>query len=336
MNFSAHECLSFLPCGLVLWINLFTRFFLSLVVLVSGIGKLMDPAAGRQAMVDFGVPARWAEQAAYLLPLVEIALGLGIIIDSTSRLAGLGLAALFAVFSIGIINLLRQDKAPPCNCFGAVHSEPVSGWTLLRSLSLSGLSAAAYGLPVWPLTPGLKEVALAGTAYMSCGTALTGLWKWHLKRDVDKGPRRLGVGELLPTVRLADGRWLSEALSSVGPTLVLLTSEGCLPCEALKQAMSSWRHRIQGELPIIELRRGKKSGEDRDSKAYNLDPTTFGRFLSSTPAGILVGPNGGVLQPPAVGPAEVEALIKLTLESIFPRHPMARSHEVSGQHPGAL
>lgn len=303
-----------LPALLLLWINLIARLFLSLVVLVSGIGKLLEPAGGRQAMVDFGVPARWAGRAAYLLPLVEMALGLGILIDPLSRLAGLGLAVLFAGFSVGILNLLRQDKAPLCNCFGAVHSEPVSGWTLLRSLSLAGLSAAAHGLPMWTLTPGLQEILLAGTTYVSCGAAFTGFWKWRQKRAVAQGPRRLGVGDRLPTIRLEDGRWLSEALSSVGPTLVLLTSEGCPPCQGLKQAMSSWRHRIQGELPMLELR----NGADREPEVLYLEPTTFARFLSSTPAGILVGPKGSVLQPPAVGPVEIEALIQLTLESVFP------------------
>lgn len=301
-----------------LCVGLILRVALSFVVLLAGVGKMMDPAGSRQSMVDFGVPVRWAGGTSALLPLVELALGLGLLIDVTARTASFGLAVLFSVFSLGIWNLLRQNKAPACNCFGAVHSEPVSAWTLLRSLTLAGIGAALYHLPLWPLTPGLLGAALVVTAYTSCGAMLYGLSKWRQKMLLRSGPERLQVGDHLPDVRLEDGRWLVDALSRCGPTLVILTSEGCPPCNALIQKMAPWRHRVVGVLPIIELRKGAPA-EERDPNVYYLNPTSFARLLSSTPAGILVGSDAGVIQPPAVGPAEVEALIKLTLESLFPQ-----------------
>ena len=48
---------------------LFARLLLAAVFLVAGIAKLADLAGSRQALRDFGVPARLANPFGVLLPL---------------------------------------------------------------------------------------------------------------------------------------------------------------------------------------------------------------------------------------------------------------------------
>jgi uncharacterized membrane protein YphA (DoxX/SURF4 family) len=51
---------------------LFTRLVLAAVFAVAGVAKLADRAGSRQAIVDFGLPARLATPLGILLPLYEL------------------------------------------------------------------------------------------------------------------------------------------------------------------------------------------------------------------------------------------------------------------------
>lgn len=74
---------------------------------------------------------------------------------------------------------------------------------------------------------------------------------------------------------------------------------------------------MQADLPILELHRSgaRRDGQQRSPDVHVLDAEGMARFLSSTPAAILVDSDGTVLRPPVVGPEEIEALVRLVLES---------------------
>lgn len=298
--------------------NLILRVFLAFVALVAGVGKLMDPAGSRQAMGDFGVPSWLVEPAARTLPVVEIALGLLVLVDSTSRIASLGLALLFFAFSLGIGNLLRQDKAPPCNCFGAVHSEPVSVFTLARAILLIALSLACFRLTRGALTPALGQQICAAVAYALAGVGVRAGVLWRKKRGLLKPLERLRVGQRLPAVTLADGQWVEQVLAQDRKTLLLITDAGCEPCRALKAMMSHWLANVVGDLAFVELKRAATDvpGEPIEGLiTHRIETEQFSRFLSPTPGAILVDSKATILAPPVVGAAEIEALVRLTLRS---------------------
>ena len=52
---------------------LVARLLLAGVFLVAGVAKLADRAGSRQAIVDFGLPARLATPLGIVLPLAELA-----------------------------------------------------------------------------------------------------------------------------------------------------------------------------------------------------------------------------------------------------------------------
>src|ERR687893_2633068 len=142
---------------------LVARLLLALVFLVAGVGKLADRAGSRQAIVDFGLPARLAAPLGVLLPLTELAVAIALIPISTAWWGALGALALLLLFVVGIgVNLARGRK-PECHCFGQLHSEP-AGWnTLVRN----GILAAVAGFVVWQGYDGAGLSAVAWLAGLS-------------------------------------------------------------------------------------------------------------------------------------------------------------------------
>ena len=115
------------------------------VFAVAGVAKLRDAEGSRQALEDFGVPARFSRVGGVLLPLIEIAVAIALMVPATARWAALAAAALLAAFMVAIANAMRQGRAPDCHCFGQLHSEPAGRSTLVRNavlLAMAGIVAA--------------------------------------------------------------------------------------------------------------------------------------------------------------------------------------------------
>lgn len=83
--------------------------------------------------------------AARLLPLVEFALALALLVAPTTGglLALVALAAFSAILGVRI----RAGTTAPCACFGTASREPVSSVELLRNTLLAALAVAALAAP---------------------------------------------------------------------------------------------------------------------------------------------------------------------------------------------
>jgi uncharacterized membrane protein YphA (DoxX/SURF4 family) len=97
---------------------------LSGVMAVASIGKLMDLPGSRQAVKDFGVPHQYASSFGLALPVAEMVISILLLAGATARIAALAAALLFLLFIAAISRSLRQGRAPNCDCFGQIHSEP--------------------------------------------------------------------------------------------------------------------------------------------------------------------------------------------------------------------
>lgn len=295
-------------------LNLLLRLALSAIMLVSGLGKLRDQEGTRQAVGDFGVPARWVESAAKVLVATELLLAATILLDLSYFVAGYGLLMLFSLFCAGIANLLSQDKAPPCHCFGAVHSAPVSRWTLLRTVGFAVMAWTVCRTPQFSLTPGVKSLVLVAGAFSLSAFAIDKRVRTRIAKGLHNKPRRLGVGQRVPAVRLLDGRWLESVLSRHQRSLLVLTSDACGPCKKLEEPLNRWAEALRDCLPIIRIRSGETSGESAGPGTdVFLRAEDFRRFLSPTPGAILVDHKGTVVSPPVAGEIEIEALIRMAL-----------------------
>ena len=116
------------------------RLLLAAVFVVAGVAKLADRVGSRQALVDFGLPARFASPLAILLPIAEIAVALALVPLATAWFGALGALALLLVFVAGIGYNLARGRTPDCHCFGHLYSAP-AGWpTLARNAVLSAIA----------------------------------------------------------------------------------------------------------------------------------------------------------------------------------------------------
>src|ERR1700743_73717 len=116
------------------------RLVLASWLMVAGWARLADLAGSRQAVVDFGIPERFAGVVGVVLPVAEIAVAVALVPVASARFAAWGAAFLLVGFSVGIANALAHGRSPDCHCFGQVHSAPASWRTLARNLLLLGMA----------------------------------------------------------------------------------------------------------------------------------------------------------------------------------------------------
>src|SRR5258708_11205395 len=125
---------------------LFARLLLTMVFVVAGLAKLGDRAGSRQALVDFGVPARLVTPLAVLLPLAELAVAVALIPTASAWWGALGALALLVLFITAIGYTLARGRTPDCHCFGQLHSAPAGWATLVRNVILAAVAGFVVGL----------------------------------------------------------------------------------------------------------------------------------------------------------------------------------------------
>jgi uncharacterized membrane protein YphA (DoxX/SURF4 family) len=95
--------------------GLIARLVLVVVFVVAGLTKLADRAGLRQALIDFGVPARLATPGGILLPLAELAVAVALIPLVSAWWGALGALVLLALFIVGITFNLARGRKPDCH-----------------------------------------------------------------------------------------------------------------------------------------------------------------------------------------------------------------------------
>ena len=269
------------------------RFALSLVFLVAGVAKLFDPAGGRKALLDFGVPVQATPVLAIALPLAELAIAVALIPTSTALSGAIGALALLLVFVVAIGINLVAGRTPDCHCFGQLYSAPAGWSTFTRNAALAfvaaflvwaGRNGDGPSLLSWlgrlttyedvALAGGVLALALlAGQAALLLqllkqqGRILLQLdaltaWSHHGPAAVQaEAPKQgLPVGSRAAQFSL---KGLREELTTLpglladGKSLVLLfTNPKCGPCQALLPEVSRWHQEHSGVLSFALVSEG--------------------------------------------------------------------------------
>jgi peroxiredoxin len=267
------------------------RLALAAVFAIAAVGKLADRAGSRQALRDFGVPARLGTPLATGLPLAELAVAGALIAPATAWWGGLGALALLLWFLAAIAVNLRRGRTPPCHCFGRLHSAPAGPTTLVRTAALAilaGALVAAGRAQVGPsavgwtdslsrddaveLALGLTLLAglLAGTALFLQVIAQSGRLMLRIEalearlgsaaEGASAGPAALAIGAPAPPFTLddVDGRAVSlDELRAAGKPVVLVFSDPhCGPCRDLLPELVSWQRDHAAEMTLAVVSRG--------------------------------------------------------------------------------
>ena len=290
---------------------LLIRVGLAGVLAVAGIAKLVDLAASRQAMRDFGLPASLAAPFGLLLPLAEVTMALALLPAATAWWGALGALALLSAFIGGISVNLARGQAPNCHCFGQLHSEPISRVTLIRNGVLAVLAGTIVVLGPSNVGPGLfnATASLSLTTYLvvSAGVVVGALLvgqSWvvvnllrqngRLLLRLEALERHLGLAG--PTVETAqnahpaqglpvdspapafqlpalDGtkQSLANLLAPGRPLLLLFSSATCGPCIDLMDEVAEWQQKYASQLTIAVVNRG--TDEAVRAKLGSLNPS---------------------------------------------------------------
>lgn len=271
------------------------RLLLGAVFGLAGVAKFADRPGTRQAIVDFGLPAKLGAPLGTLLPPVEVAVALALLRASSAWWGALGALMLLLLFIAAIGFNLVRGRQPDCHCFGQIHAAPAGWRTLLRN----GLLAALAGFVVWQGHPNVEPDALAWLGAVSVGQAvlLTGsmivltllvLQGWllvnllrqngrlllriealeaQMGRPADdpsrvltqEQPQAIRIGEPVPALTLPDltGTPIDLADFRGNTTLVLFWNPDCGYCRRMLDDLKAWEQQRRRGLPqLLVISRG--------------------------------------------------------------------------------
>lgn len=312
------------------------------VLLVSGVAKLFDHEGSAEAMVGFGVPTALVPLAAHTLPWFEIALAVGLILDTTTAVAALGTMLLFAAFTIGAYRVVVAGKDLDCHCFGQLQSGPVDRTTVWRNLALTISAGLVFWWAQFRATESFTEqlawvhiaVGVVAILFLAQGWFVAHLWKAQatLQARINELQQQVTargaitfaaysfadtVGDL--SVTNADDVYSGvSTLHEIGtPSLLMFVSSRCRPCIAIMPDVARWQHELSESVRITTIFRGAKDEILFLAEELHLTGVFFNDSeeldtamqVGGTPAAVLIDSDGMVRHETALGSGAIQGLI---------------------------
>ncbi len=113
--------------------------FVGAVFIFSSTQKLIDRRGWVAQAAQLGVPRSIASIVAPLEGLVGVVL-IAQIWTVTALLSSL---TLLVAFTLLLVSLLARGLRPPCACFGAARTRPISWWTVVRNVVFIAINLVA-------------------------------------------------------------------------------------------------------------------------------------------------------------------------------------------------
>lgn len=104
-------------------------------LILASMGKLQNPEGLMLSMKSFElVPELIIPFSAYLLPWLELIVGVSLVYGLATRASGLWATILYVVFTVALLSVLVRGMNVDCGCFGALTGEStVSYKSILRN-----------------------------------------------------------------------------------------------------------------------------------------------------------------------------------------------------------
>jgi uncharacterized membrane protein YphA (DoxX/SURF4 family) len=132
---------------------LLARIGIGSLLTASGLVKIWGGHQRFRNIVEaYELLPRWAiAPAALLIPWLEIAIGLGVLIGTLWPLPVVAAAVLLAAFAVALaINVRRGHTNLDCGCFADPHSRTLSWRSVVGRVALASVSlVVAYAPPDW-------------------------------------------------------------------------------------------------------------------------------------------------------------------------------------------
>ena len=127
------------------WLGLVARLIVGGVWIWAGVLKLPDPATSIESVRAYElVPASLVEPIGYVLPALEVVIGLALVAGLMTRGSALLSSLLLVAFIIGIASAWARGLEINCGCFGDGGVDPDAAsqypWEIARDVGLLALS----------------------------------------------------------------------------------------------------------------------------------------------------------------------------------------------------
>jgi uncharacterized membrane protein YphA (DoxX/SURF4 family) len=128
------------------WVGLVARLVTGGVWVVAGLLKLPDPAGSVRAVRAYELlPEAVVPTVGYLLPPLEIAVGVLLLLGLLTRTTAVVSGLLFVAFVVGIASAWARGLQIDCGCFGGggfdAGADADYPWEIARDVGLLALSA---------------------------------------------------------------------------------------------------------------------------------------------------------------------------------------------------
>jgi uncharacterized membrane protein YphA (DoxX/SURF4 family)/peroxiredoxin len=313
------------------------RLGLAAVFVVAGVTKLADRPGTRQALANFGVPARLVDPFALLLPLAELAAATALVFPTTARWGAAGSLVLLALFAVGLTRVLRRGEAPDCHCFGQLHSKPASRTTVARNVVLAipaayvALTGPGPSLTSWVASTDATDLWLIATAALAALATTTSVLLWRENRRLRStgGPAAAAprqIGALAPQFSLPSTAGpavsLHDLLADDRDCVLTFVSPGCGPCQLLLPELARWHDTITERLALTLVAPVEAVQAEALAREHSLTDVLIDEQATimhaygvwGTPSAILVASDGTVRSAPVAGHVAIESLIRLALQ----------------------
>ena len=316
------------------------RLALSLIFAVAGVTKLLDLDGTREAVKNFGAPASLVTALSFTLPLIELAIALGFLVNRSVSIAATGALVLLSLFIVAISVNLAKGRTHDCHCFGQLHSAPLGWSTLLRNLVFAVAAAVVLWQtstgPVDSIIPVIIEFGAVQWLLIIAGIVGTTLmlvnFRQRKRRSAEEAaaaaekPEGLPINSIAPPFELTTyeggSRSLTQLIAPGKPLLLIFTSPHCGPCVALFQEIKDWQGTHSDALTIGLISKGTIK-----DNFVNVARNGLGEVLLQkerevaeqykailTPTAVLVNTSGRIASPLAAGGDEIRNLLHKILE----------------------
>lgn len=120
------------------------RLVVGITLIVAAYPKLRDPLAFAKGVHDYGIlPPATEKPVAWLLPWIELALGVCVLAGIALPWTAVSAAAMFALFGLAMASAMRRGKDVACHCFSASDTHRVGLGAVARDAVLVVLAMIA-------------------------------------------------------------------------------------------------------------------------------------------------------------------------------------------------
>ncbi|KRE97327.1 hypothetical protein ASG76_00935 [Nocardioides sp. Soil774] len=308
---------------------------LAAVLLTSGVAKLRDKVATRDAFDALRVPdVVPRDAAAAALPWLEVALGVLLLAAPHPWLVpvAVGVLVLMLAYTAVIARALGFDEPVTCSCFGSIGRHDVDRTTLVRNVLLTLLAGAL----VWSAVEGastpdtVAELDAAGwwallaaaaavvVAVLVSGAPPTSSARVPDDELLDYERQRIPYGVLTT----ADGRTATLAeLAMTQARLLVVLSPGCAPCVRTAARLDEWAAQLAPAVSVLAVYPDVSSAMTASEHAPELsvsEPELNVRrlFSGGTPAAVLLGADGFLAGGPVVGEDVIAEFVEEVLAAL--------------------